>query len=55
MIPVERGQESSEHLLSLGNSPAYREYPMGHEISPEALRVVIEWLEDKVLSVIQLV
>ena len=55
MIPVERGQESREHLLSLGNSPAYREYPMGHEISPEALRAMIEWLEDKVLSVIQLV
>ena len=32
-----------------------REYPMGHEMRPELLRDVVEWLEGKVLSPIQLV
>jgi hypothetical protein len=28
----------------------FREYEMGHEIRPEALREIIGWLEQKVLS-----
>ena len=55
MIPVERAQESRDRLQRLGISPTYREYPMGHEINPDALRTLTQWLEDKVLNVIQLV
>ena len=50
MIPVERGQESRDALLGLGVPTTYREYPMGHEIDPDALRTLVEWLEDKVFT-----
>jgi phospholipase/carboxylesterase len=53
MIPVERARESREALLRLGVNLAYREYPMGHEIRPEALRDLVEWLQ-KAISPIQL-
>jgi phospholipase/carboxylesterase len=55
MIGIERGRESREGLLRLGVSLAYREYAMGHEIRPETLRDLVEWLESKVVSPIQLV
>ncbi len=55
MIPVERAQASRDNLGRLGISPVYREFPMQHEIGPEALRTLIQWLEDKVLNLIQLV
>ncbi len=55
MIPVERGQESRDALIALGLPTAYREYKMGHGIGPEALREIVGWLEEKVLSPILLV
>ena len=50
MIPVERGQDSRTALLRLGVPTVYREYEMGHEIKPEALREIAKWLEEKVLT-----
>ncbi len=55
MLPVAMGQASRDGLLKLGVPATYREYPMGHEVRPELLRDVVEWLESKVLSPIQLV
>ncbi len=55
MIPVAMAQESHENLRKLGVPVLYREYEMGHEIHPEALRDILGWLEDKVLSPIKLV
>jgi len=55
MIPVDRGRASREALLPFEVALTYREYPMGHEIRPEALRDLLEWLESKVVSPIQLV
>jgi phospholipase/carboxylesterase len=55
MIPVDRARESREELLRFGVSLGYREFEMGHEISPEALRALVEWLEDKVVGLIKLV
>ncbi|HEY8154644.1 MAG TPA: alpha/beta hydrolase-fold protein [Myxococcota bacterium] len=55
MLPVAMGQASRDSLLQLGVPATYREYPMGHEVRPELLRDVVEWLESKVLSPIQLV
>jgi phospholipase/carboxylesterase len=49
MIPVERGRESRDALVRLGVPTTYREYPMGHEIGPDALRALMEWLEGEVL------
>lgn len=54
MIPVERAQESREALLGTGVSLTYRELPMGHEISADALRTLVEWIEQKVFGLIQL-
>lgn len=54
MIPAQRGQESRERLMKRGCNVQYREYPMGHEIRPEALRDILTWLEEKAFTVIQL-
>jgi phospholipase/carboxylesterase len=45
MISVDRARESRERLNALGASPDYREYPMGHEIRPDSMRDLSEWLE----------
>ena len=47
MIDVERARESREALRGFGVGITYREFDMGHEIRPEALRVVVRWLEDR--------
>jgi phospholipase/carboxylesterase len=54
MVPVERAHAARDALLSLGVPTVFREYPMGHEIRPEALRDVVAWLEEKVLTPIAL-
>ena len=50
MVHVDRARESRDALLSLGVPTVYREYGMGHEIQPDALRELAGWLEEKVLS-----
>jgi phospholipase/carboxylesterase len=45
LLPVERGRASRDSLLALGVPTTYREYEMEHEIRPEALRALVEWLE----------
>jgi phospholipase/carboxylesterase len=54
MIPISMAQASRDALLKLQVPTVYREYEMGHEIRPEALREILTWLEDKVISPIQL-
>jgi phospholipase/carboxylesterase len=54
MIPLERAQESRDALLPYGVSLTYREFEMGHEVGPDALKTLIEWLEEKVFGLIQL-
>jgi phospholipase/carboxylesterase len=53
MIPVDRAQESRDRLLPLGVNVTYREFDMGHEISPDALRALLEWFEDKVFAMVR--
>ena len=48
--PLERGQSSRDALLKLGVPTSYHEYPMGHELSAETLRELVEWLETKLLG-----
>lgn len=50
MIPIARAYEARDALLALKVPVAFREYPMGHEIRPEALRDIVGWLEDKVFA-----
>jgi phospholipase/carboxylesterase len=50
MVPVDRAYASRDALLRLKVPTVFREFEMGHEIRPEALREIIGWLEQKVLS-----
>ena len=54
MIPIDRARESRDALLPYGVSVTHREFEMGHEISPDALRTLVEWMEQKVFGLIQL-
>jgi predicted esterase len=51
-----RAAASQARIISVryGVSVSHREFEMGHEISPEALRALVEWMEQKVVSPIQL-
>ncbi|HEX9814689.1 MAG TPA: alpha/beta fold hydrolase [Myxococcota bacterium] len=49
MISIDLGRESRDALSKLGVPTTYREYEMGHEIKPEALRQIISWLDEKVV------
>lgn len=50
LMPVARGQESRDLLLKLGIPLTYREFDMGHEVHPESLKLLVEWLEEKVFT-----
>ena len=54
MIPVERAQETRDRLLQLRVDLTYREFEMGHEIRPEALRELVGWMDQKAFHLIQL-
>ena len=47
---VQRAQDSVERLRALRVPLTYREYDMGHEITPRSLTDLSAWLEEKVLS-----
>jgi phospholipase/carboxylesterase len=47
MVDVERARESREALRQFGVGITYREFEMGHEIRPDALRVVLRWLPER--------
>jgi phospholipase/carboxylesterase len=55
MIPVERARESRDALARLGVGLSYREFAMGHEIRPEALRELVRWLDEKALEPVRLI
>jgi len=46
-IEVERARESREALRPYGVALTYREFDMGHEIRQDALKVILQWLDDK--------
>jgi phospholipase/carboxylesterase len=50
LIVVDRARESVELLRNLRVPVTYREYDMGHEISPRSLADLSSWLDEKVLS-----
>ncbi|MFL6262322.1 MAG: alpha/beta hydrolase [Thermoanaerobaculia bacterium] len=49
-IDVEMARQSRESLRPYGVAMTYREFDMGHEIRPDALRVFLQWLEEKALK-----
>ena len=54
MIQVDRARDSVERLRQLRVPLTYREYDMGHEITPKSLSDLSAWLQEKVLSPIVL-
>ena len=50
MIEVDRARDSVERLRQLKLPLTFREYEMGHEITPGSLRDLSAWLEEKVLK-----
>ena len=50
LIEVQRARESVEQLRALRVPLTYREYDMGHEITPRSLSDLSAWLQEKVLS-----
>lgn len=47
-VDVARARESRGLLEGFGVDLTWEEYPMGHEIRPEALRKILDWLGEKV-------
>lgn len=43
-LPIERGRRIREVLLAAGLNPEYHEFQMGHQITPESLAVVREFV-----------
>jgi phospholipase/carboxylesterase len=48
-LPVERARESRESLRAFNVAMTYREFDMGHEIRQDALRVLLRWLDERIL------
>ena len=46
VVPVERGHLIRDALIVHGVEHHYREYPMGHEISPASLTDLRSWLSE---------
>jgi predicted esterase len=46
MIEVQRAKDSVEQLRALRVPLTYREYDMGHEITPRSLTDLSAWLKD---------
>jgi phospholipase/carboxylesterase len=44
IVPLRIGQETRDHVQRLGATMSYREYPIGHEITPEIVSEVSAWL-----------
>ena len=44
VLTVEQGRAARDYLSALPVELTYREYPMGHEVSPQSLRDVTGWL-----------
>jgi phospholipase/carboxylesterase len=46
VVPVELSQDATSFLSAQGYQPLYREYPMGHEITPEVLNDLTPWMHE---------
>ena len=47
MVSVDMARASRERLRDFGVRLMYRELEMGHEVSREALELIVSWLEEK--------
>jgi phospholipase/carboxylesterase len=44
VLPIQPSRASRDILQRLPVDLTYREYPMGHEVSPQSLTDVVAWL-----------
>jgi phospholipase/carboxylesterase len=54
MIEIQRAKDSVERLRALRVPLTYRDYDMGHEITPRSLTDLSAWLGEKILSPIMI-
>ena len=54
LVDAGRARQSVEILRNVNVPLTYREYEMGHQINAESLRDLSTWLQEKVISPIQL-
>ncbi len=47
VLPIENGRSTKELLSPLPVNLDYKEYPMAHEISPESLNYLADWLRKR--------
>ena len=45
MVPVTRGAAARDRLVSLGYDVHWQEYPMQHEVCPDELVLIGQWLQ----------
>ncbi|MFK7915190.1 MAG: alpha/beta hydrolase [Pseudomonadales bacterium] len=45
MIPIARAAASKQALDALGYQPQWQQYPMGHQVCPEEIRDISQWLQ----------
>jgi phospholipase/carboxylesterase len=50
LIEIQRARDSVEQLRALRVPLTYREYDMGHEITPRSLTDLSAWLDDKIMK-----
>ena len=50
MIEIQRAKDSVERLRALRVPLTYRDYDMGHEITPRSLTDLSAWLEEKIMK-----
>jgi predicted esterase len=50
MIEIQRAKDSVERLRALRVPLTYRDYDMGHEITPRSLSDLSAWLEEKIMK-----
>lgn len=47
MIPIARAVSSRTALEALGYRPQWHQYPMGHQVCPEEIAHISQWLQDR--------
>ncbi|MBO8141299.1 MAG: phospholipase [Firmicutes bacterium] len=47
ILPVEWGREAAETLRDRNARVRYEEFPMAHQVNPDCLRTVSEWLKER--------
>lgn len=50
VLPIEHGRATCDYLSAFPVKLTYREYPMGHQVSPESLNDICAWLSARLVK-----